>query len=145
MVDTNKNKPSNIQVPENLKISKIITYLGYTWVYLGIFTLTLRVFLLATSANLSNSFSNFIMRTSADYLRPFRGIFPQSQVSDTGYLDISALFAIIIYLFIAWVFKSLIDYINGRISLSVERQKQAMNAANSEASSSRKPRSTSRS
>ena len=121
---TKQTDSAEIQTPNGLEISKVIGYLTYAWVYLGIFTLTLRTFLLATSANLGNGFSNFIMRTSADFLRPFRGIFSQAQVSETGYLDVSAIFAIIIYLFVAWGAKTFIDYVNTKIKLSLQQQKQ---------------------
>ncbi len=121
---TKQTDSEEFQTPNGLEISKVIGYLTYAWVYLGIFTLTLRTFLLATSANLGNGFSNFIMRTSADFLRPFRGIFPQAQVSETGYLDVSAIFAIIIYLFVAWGAKTFIDYVNTKIKLNLQQQKQ---------------------
>lgn len=129
MATNNIRKFSNIKIPEKFTISKVITYVSYAWVYLGIFTLTLRIFLLATSANLSNSFSQFIIRTSSDYLRPFAGIFSPANITGNGYLDVTALFAIIIYLFIAWGIKGLIAYINNRIDLYVERRAASKSSA----------------
>ena len=60
-----------VQIPGYLRISKIIAYILYAWVLIGVITLTLRVFLLAFSANPSTPFVEFIYKTSADYLNPF--------------------------------------------------------------------------
>lgn len=106
---------TTIQVPGYLRISKVIAYILYAWVFFGVIVLGLQVFLLAFSANPATPFVHFIYRTSADYLEPFRQIFPPHQVSDTGYLDVAAVFAIIIYLLIAWGFSSLIHYIQFKI------------------------------
>ena len=118
-----------VKVPGFLRLSKIIVWLMYLWILFGIIVLLLRVFLLAFSANTSAGFAQFIMNTSSDYLGPFRGIFPTHQVGETGYLDVSALFAIIIYLLIAWGFNSLISYIQRKIDLSKDTQQHEINAA----------------
>lgn len=111
-----------VQTPPHLTISKIAAWAVYAWVFLGIILLGLRVFLLAFSANAATPFVNFIYRTSADYLAPFRGIFPPRSVGETGYLDVAALFAIIMYLLFAWALSSLIGYIQGKIDHSKKQQ-----------------------
>lgn len=112
-MDTLENK--KIEVPGYLKFSKVITILIYIWVMYGIIVLSLRVFLLATSANATTPFVEFIYKSSADYLAPFRGIFPAKPVGETGYVDTAALFAIIMYLLIAWLISSGIKYIQSKI------------------------------
>lgn len=102
-------------VPGYLKVGKFISILFYIWVLYGVIVLALRVFLLAASANSTTPFVNFIYRTSADYLAPFRGIFPPKAIGETGYIDIASLFAIIIYLLIAWLVSSGIKYIQSKI------------------------------
>ncbi|MBP7821213.1 YggT family protein [Candidatus Saccharibacteria bacterium] len=104
-----------IEVPGYLKFSKVITILIYIWVMYGIIVLSLRVFLLATSANATTPFVEFIYKSSADYLAPFRGIFPTKPVGETGYVDTAALFAIIMYLLIAWLISSGIKFIQSKI------------------------------
>ena len=111
-----------INVPAYLRISKVIAWIMYAWVFLGIIVLGIRIFLLAFSANTATPFVEFIYRTSADYLAPFRDIFPPRQISETGYFDVAALFAIIIYLLIAWGFSSLVGYIQYRIDKEKTRQ-----------------------
>ena len=114
----------SIVVPSYLKINKIIAYVLYVWVIFGVITLMLRVFLLAFSANAETPFVRFIYNTSTDYLSPFRGIFPSKSIGSTGYFDVAAVFAIIIYLFVMWGFSTLINYIQYKIDVSIKEQKK---------------------
>lgn len=109
-------KSQKTEVPTYLNIGKVLTYAMYAFVIFAEIVLAFRVFLLAFSANPSSPFVKFIYDTSADFLQPFRGIFPPKAVGETGYLDVSALFAIIVYGLIAWGFSALIGYINHKIS-----------------------------
>lgn len=103
------------QIPTYLSVGKVITYAMYAWVLFGIIVLGLRVFLLAFSANQTTPFVNFIYTTSASFLQPFRGIFPPRSVGETGYLDVAAIFAMIIYSLIGWAFSALVHYIQAKI------------------------------
>jgi uncharacterized protein YggT (Ycf19 family) len=94
----------------------------YVWVLIGVVALTLRVLLLALSASTNAGFTNFVLNVSNDYLQPFRGIFPAKSVGETGYLDVSAIFAIIVYLFILWGFHSLITFVQNKIDVDKEMQ-----------------------
>lgn len=107
---------SKVKVPAYLTIGKVITYAMYAWVLFGIIVLGLRVFLLAFSANASTPFVNFVYNTSATFLQPFRGIFPPKAIGETGYLDVAALFAIIIYALVGWGFSALTHYIQSKIN-----------------------------
>ncbi len=108
------------KLPAYFIIGKIIAYAMYLWVIFGIIVLGLRVFLLAFSANSTTPFVNFIYTTSQSFLNPFRGIFPPKPFGETGYLDVAALFAIIIYALIGWGFKALIDYVQAKSSSYLE-------------------------
>lgn len=118
-----------ITVPTHLQASKIVSYVLYAWVTVGITLLGLRVFLLAFSANAATPFVSFVYRTSADYLAPFRGIFPPREIGETGYFDIAALFAIVIYLLLAWLVGALISHIQYRINKNLWEQKAAIRTA----------------
>jgi uncharacterized protein YggT (Ycf19 family) len=119
------NNNNDIVIPAYLRISKVIAYLLYAWVIIGVISLVLRVFLLAFSANSTTPFVEFVYRTSADYLQPFRGIFPSKPVGETGYLDIASMFAIIVYLFVMWGFSALIHYLQFKIDTTqAEQEKQ---------------------
>lgn len=134
----NHNSPSEVDgLPRRLTIGKLVARFFYAWVIFGLIVLSLRVFLLAFSASTAAPFVTFIYQTSASYLEPFRGIFPGRELGETGYFDISAIFAIIIYLFIAWGVVSLITYINLKIdTLHDEQRRQARSARSAKSSSS---------
>ncbi len=119
-----KEVDSEVKVPPFLRLSKIVVWFMYFWVMIGIVSLTLRVFLLTFSANMSVGFAQFVADVSADYLAPFRGIFTSRQIGETGYLDISAMFAIVVYLFIAWGVGALIAYVQAKIDLTTKQQEQ---------------------
>lgn len=105
------------EVPAYLNVGKILTYAMYALTIFAEIMLAFRVFLLAFSANRGTPFVEFVYNTSADFLAPFRGIFPTKAVGETGYLDVAALFAMIVYGLIAWGFSALIGYINHKIAL----------------------------
>lgn len=122
-------RQEEFKVSTYLSVSKIAVYILYGWVMLGTILLGLRVFLLVFSANATAPFVDFVYRTSADYLAPFRGIFPARQVGEAGYLDIAAIFAIIIYLLVAWGLRSLITHVSHRIELEeIEHQAKVVRA-----------------
>ena len=117
---------TQIKIPGYLRISKVIAYLLYAWTLIGVITLSLRVFLLATSANSTTPFVKFIYNTSADYLQPFRGIFPPKTVGQTGYLDTASIFAIIVYLLVMWGFSELIGYVQFKIDETKKAQERQL-------------------
>lgn len=121
-----------VKIPGYLKISKIAVWLLYLWVLFGIIMLALRVFLLAFSANTTVGFGHFVIETSASYLQPFRTLFPPHPVGDTGYLDVSALFAIVVYLFVAWGISALVKHIQQKIDLSMDTQQKMLDDAKRE-------------
>lgn len=110
------------KAPTYLRVSRVIAYVMYAWVMFGVIVLGFRIFLLVFSANASTPFVEFIYKTSADYMNPFRGIFPTKPVSETGYLDIAAVFAIIMYMLIGWGFAELIQFVQQKIDKSKREQ-----------------------
>ena len=117
---------NEITVPSYLKFSKVLVWLMYFWVMIGVAALAMRVFLLAFSANMNAGFANFVLTVSNDYMEPFRGLFTGRSVGVTGYLDVSAMFAIIVYLFVAWGFKALIEYIEQKIEINKAQQRDVL-------------------
>lgn len=119
-------KTQNITAPGYLRISKIVVWFLYFYILLGIISLVLRVFLLLFNANSSAGFYKLVANVSHDYMEPFRGIFPPRPVGETGYLDVSALFAILVYLFILWGVHSLITFVQAKIDISHAAQEKEL-------------------
>ena len=86
---------------KSLSLGQIVVYITYAIVIFAEIVLGFRIFLLLFSANPNTPFVQFIYRTSDDFMAPFRGIFPPHQSMTGGYLDVTALFALVIYALIA--------------------------------------------
>lgn len=117
----------NFKIPTFLKISKIAVWALYFWTILGIVFLVLRVILLALSANAQVGFTKFVYNVSGTYMHPFNGIFPSKPINQTGYLDVSALFAIIIYLLFLWAVSALVSYVQSKIDLANAKHQAELN------------------
>ncbi len=94
-----------------IKFSRVLVYLVYGFALVASGFLALGFVLLLFSANTSTPFVDFVYQTAQFFLAPFRGIFPLKQVSDTGYFSPSALFAILMYSFLAMGMHALINYV----------------------------------
>src|SRR5262245_50732621 len=73
-------------------------------------------------ANPDSGFAQWVYRSASRVTAPFRGIFP-SHVNGNSVLDVSLLFAIIMYALFALPVHALIDYIERRRAESVSRDR----------------------
>ena len=121
-----KTIQEQIEVPGYLKISKYVVWSFYIVIIIGIISLFLRVLLLLFSADPNAGFAELVATISNDFMQPFRGIFPPREIGETGYLDVSALFAIIVYMFVMWGAKSLVEYVEGKITLTKAEQRDRL-------------------
>lgn len=110
-----------------LKIARGLTYLVYAYAIVATVFLSIGAFLLLFGANTEVGFVEFIYRGAANFLEPFRGIFPPKQVSETGYFSTSAVFAIIMYLLAALAVSSLISYLSAKMVKHQKELDQALN------------------
>ncbi|MBI4034465.1 YggT family protein [Candidatus Saccharibacteria bacterium] len=78
-------------------------FVGVAEIILG-----LRVIFRLFAANIDNSFVNWIYQTSDVLMAPFRGIFPQVTLTNGHVLDISALFAMLVWAVVGYVVLALI-------------------------------------
>lgn len=114
---------NKIEAPTYLKLSRVLGYAVRIWSIIGIFFLTMRVFLLLAAANMETPFVRFVYSVSGDYLRPFKDIFAIRNVGGESYFDVAATFAIIAYLFIMWGVTELITYVEYRVEV-YKKQKE---------------------
>ncbi len=100
-----------------LKTARVLTYIVYAFMLVAVIFLSIGFFLLLFGANPNVGFTQFVYKVAAEFLQPFRGIFPAHQVGETGYFSTSALFAIIIYILLALGINSLITYVTAKMLL----------------------------
>ena len=123
-------------------IGRGIVWLVYAFVIVAIIIATLAFFLQLFGANPNADFAAWVYRSAARVTAPFRGIFPSHAITNDAYLDVSLLFAIIMYAIFALVISELVDYLDRRRDRSAQRdiyeQQQASAIADEPLSSSTK-------
>jgi uncharacterized protein YggT (Ycf19 family) len=99
------------------KVARGLVYLVYFWVMLSIAILVLGFFLLLFGANPDASFAAWTYRALDRVMKPFRGIFQSIDLNGNSVLDVSVLFAMIVYGMLALALRALIDWLTYRIVL----------------------------
>ena len=102
-------------------IGRGIVWLVYAFVVTAIIIATLAFFLQLFGANPNADFAAWVYRSAARLTAPFRGIFPTHAVSGDSYLDVSLLFAIIMYGIFALLISELVSYLERRRDASSQR------------------------
>lgn len=114
MSQSNKPAQSTKEPTRKLSLAQVVVYVTYGVVVFAEIVLLFRIFLLLFNANPNTPFVQFIYNTSSDFLAPFRGIFPPHITQSGGYLDVTAIFALVVYLIIAVLVQSLMNYLEER-------------------------------
>jgi uncharacterized protein YggT (Ycf19 family) len=94
-----------------IKLTRGLVWLVYAYTVIAIVFLVLGFVLLLLGANADVPFVHFVYRIAAEFLQPFRGIFPPHQISDRSYFSAAGLFAIVMYSFFSVALHSLISYL----------------------------------
>ncbi len=116
--DNRRMQSSRLDV---VKLGRALVYLVYLFVWLCLSILVMGFFLLLFGANPDVAFAEWVYRALDRALKPFRGIFQSIQLNGQSVLDVSVLFAMIVYGMLALVLRALIDWLAYRIVL-IERQ-----------------------
>jgi hypothetical protein len=110
-------------------VGRAIVWLVYAFAIAAIVIATTAFFLELFGASTSSGFVQWVYRSASRVTAPFRGIFP-SHVNGQSVLDVSLLFAIIMYALFALLVNTLIDYIDQRRERSLSRDRyEAQQAA----------------
>lgn len=83
-----------------LKFGRALLWLIYAWVTVVLVLLFLAFLLLLLGANPDAGFVEWVYRSVQRAMAPFRGIFEPIELTDSSTLDISILFAMIVYGFV---------------------------------------------
>jgi len=121
------------------KVARALVYLVYFWVMLSIAILVLGFFLLLFGANPDAAFAEWVYRSLNRVMAPFRGIFESIQLDGNSVLDVSVLFAMIVYGIVALALRSLIDWLTYRVELLRTREAHAATMASQAATVAQAP------
>ena len=109
------------------RIARALTYLVYAFVIVALVLLMLGFFLLLFGANPDASFAEWVHRGLRRVMAPFRGLFEEVPLDGRSVLDISILFAMLVYSIVALALHALIDWLTDRIvDISRRRAAQAI-------------------
>ena len=103
-------------------IGRAIVWFVYAFALVAIVIASLAFVLQLFGADPSSGFAQWVYRSASRVTAPFRGIFP-SHVNGNSVLDVSLLFAIIMYALFALLVSAAIDWIDRRRDESVSRDR----------------------
>ena len=98
------------------RIARVLVYLVYGLAVASLVILLIAFFLKLFSASESAPFVQWIYRSTNRIMQPFRGIFPTVEGESGSVLDVSLLFAMLMYGLLAMGVHALIEWINGKMS-----------------------------
>ena len=97
------------------RLARALTYLVYAFVVVAMVLLLLGFFLLLFGANPDAPFAEWVYRSVTRVMAPFRGLFEAVPLDGRSVVDVSVLFAMIVYALAALVRQALIDWLSDRI------------------------------
>jgi uncharacterized protein YggT (Ycf19 family) len=106
-----------------IQVCRALVWVVYAWVAVTIVLLFLAFLLQLFGADPSAGFVEFVYRSTARAMAPFRGIFDSVQLSDDSVLDVSILFAIIVYSFVALGLGMAVDWMTARVRAAEDRER----------------------
>lgn len=98
------------------RIAQALAYLVYAWVIIALVLLVLGFFLLLFGANPNAPFAAWVYRGLTRVMAPFRGLFEPVRLSGRSVLDVSILFAMIVYGIVAMALHALILWLTNRLT-----------------------------
>ena len=101
---------------------RALAYLVYFFVTVALIVLTFGFFLLLFGANPDAAFAEWVYRSLDRVMAPFRGLFESIELNGKSVLDVSVLFAMIVYGIAALALRTLIDWLTYRVELLRQRE-----------------------
>ena len=100
-----------------IRAARFLTYLVYAFVLVALTILAFGFFLLLFGANPEAQFAEWVYRSLARVMAPFRGLFEPVRIDGDSILDPSILFAMIVYGLAGLLLSSLIDWLTRRLTM----------------------------
>ena len=98
------------------RLARALTIFAYAWVLVALIMLVFGFLLLLLGANPHAAFAEWVYRGLTRVMAPFRGLFEPVPLDGKSVLDVSILFAMIVYGLVALVLHALIEWLTDRIA-----------------------------
>lgn len=106
--------------------ARALSYLVYAFTVFALVILLLGFILLLFGANPEAPFAEWVYRSLDRVMKPFRGIFEEIPLNGNSVLDLSVIFAMVVYGIAAMFLQALIDWLSSRlIAIRVRAAAQA--------------------
>jgi uncharacterized protein YggT (Ycf19 family) len=105
-----------------LRVGKGIVLFVYVVVVVNLVLLVLGFLLQLFGASTDAAFTQWVYRNVERVMEPFRGMFPAHALSDQSVLDVSLLFAMIVYLVVGLALHALIVWFTDKIATLRRRE-----------------------
>jgi uncharacterized protein YggT (Ycf19 family) len=112
-----------------VKAGRALVYLVYFFVTVALVVLVFGFFLLLFGANPDAAFAEWVYRALDRVMAPFRGLFESIPLDGNSVLDVSVLFAMIVYGIAALALRALIDWLTFRLGRIEAREAYAARAS----------------
>lgn len=116
-------------VPFILKLTRFVTWVVYAVIIAQVALLVTAFFLRLAGANPDAPFAAWIYRSADRSMDPFRGIFPTRELTGESVLDLSLLFAVVIYLILAFLVDALLRWLGRKLDIRERRIADLRSAA----------------
>jgi uncharacterized protein YggT (Ycf19 family) len=115
---------------KGLRLARVLVWLAYAFFVAAMIILVLAFFLQLFNASTSAEFTQWVYRSANRLMEPFRGIFPQQTVGESGSIvNFAMAFAIIMYGIFALLVHALVDWLDRKIlQRRSENQREAARA-----------------
>jgi uncharacterized protein YggT (Ycf19 family) len=111
--ETAQDRPASVTL---FRIGRVVVYLVYGLAVVSVVILVIAFFLKLFAANPEAPFVEWIYRSTERVMQPFRGIFPAVESEGGSVLDVSLLFAMLMYGLLALAVHALVEWINRRLA-----------------------------
>lgn len=99
-----------------LRIARGVVLFVYVVVFVNLVVLSLGFLLRLFGASTDASFTRWVYRNVDRIMEPFRGMFPSQAISDRSVLDVSLLFAMIVYAVVGIALHALVTWLAAKIA-----------------------------
>jgi uncharacterized protein YggT (Ycf19 family) len=106
-----------------LRVARWVVLFVYAVVIVNLVLLSLGFALRLFGASTEASFTRWVYRNVDRIMEPFRGMFPTQPISDRSVLDVSLLFAMVVYAIVGLALHALVVWLAARIAETQRRER----------------------